>query len=492
VSAGTSAASRSVQSAPDSGSSPVRPTPATQTSPAQGAPSTNSQQRVVLYVNRTTELAGYVEQEDAELITIRTPRNQVESFPKSRVLRITRLVDPGPGQWGVVYLRDGQTREGTVIEDHFDYVLIEIKGIRAKLKRDTVDHVTLSPTFEQRYADAKAMLQPGHYESHLALCKWIVEQRRYELARTELLQLLEQTDLPEAQRLLNQVDAVLALKNPTTMPASTQPDADGADSSDASDSQPVRKSGPVYPADILPNQIISREDVNIIRVFEIDFDPRHSTKITIAPDTIRELIEKYGSSKLIPASQTGRNSMFHADPLDIARLMFELRARDLYPQIQVNSEPYALNLFRQRVHDTWLMNNCATNACHGGVNAGSFFLYNRNSKDDRVRYTNLLILERLQLDPQWPLVNYEHPEDSLIIQYGQPRDLARKPHPLVPGWKPVLGPNVPKLREGAVEWINAMMKPRPEYPVVFDPPKLPGVNASQTASDASDPARPAR
>ena len=47
-------------------------------------------------------------------------------------------------------------------------------------------------------------------------------------------------------------------------------------------------------------------------------------------------------------------------PLDIVRLMFELRARDLYGQIQVNSEPYSMNLFRQRVHDTWLMNNCAT------------------------------------------------------------------------------------------------------------------------------------
>jgi hypothetical protein len=115
----------------------------------------------------------------------------------------------------------------------------------------------------------------------------------------------------------------------------------------------------------------------------------------------------------------------------------------------------------------------------------------RNSSDDRVRYTNLLILDRLKLDPEWPLINYDKPEDSLIIQYGLPRDLARKPHPLVDGWKRVFGPTTPKLMDGTVEWIKAMMQPRPEYPVKYEPPKL-AKSKPAGENTSSDDARPGR
>jgi hypothetical protein len=461
-----------------------------------------AEKRVFLRINRNQDAMGWVVNETDEAIIIRTPKGQNETYSKPRITRIIRLVDPAPGQGGVVYLADGQTREGTILEDHFDYVLMEIKGIKAKLRRQTVDHVVLQPTLEERYAQAKAALQPGNHETHLAICRWLYDQRRYDLARTELLDLLNQDEIPEARKLLNQVEAQIALAqppppehgaDPSSLPSSpaSMPEIGpgGVEPGTGVPELEKKKSGPVYPMSILPSEIITREDVNIIRVYEIDFDPRHSSRITISPDTIRELIEKYGSSKLVPASQSGRNALFREDPMEIAHLMFDLRAREMYPQIQVNSEPYALNLFRQRVHDGWLVNNCGNTQCHGGLNAGAFFLHNRNSKDERVRYTNMLILERLKLDPEWPLVNYEHPDDSLIIQYGLPRDMARKPHPLVKDWKPVFTPSAPKLRDGTVEWISAMMQPRPEYPVKYEPPHL---NRPKSDNDVSEDTHPPR
>ena len=142
--------------------------------------------------------------------------------------------------------------------------------------------------------------------------------------------------------------------------------------------------------------------------------------MSISPDTIRTLIERYGTSELLPASQTERTALFRADETELAKLMFRLQARELYPQINVLSEPAALNEFRLRVHDAWLINNCTTSRCHGGLDAGRLFLHQRNSKDARVRYTNLLILERLELDPEWPLINYDEPLMSLIIQHALP------------------------------------------------------------------------
>ncbi|MCI0363203.1 MAG: hypothetical protein L0Y44_12300 [Phycisphaerales bacterium] len=444
------------------------PLHAQDTQPEKADEQVSAPSRVILIVNRNVQVSGHLVLEDEDVITVRNTKGELESFAKTRLLQIVRLVDPEPDQTGMVVMRDGSMREGIIVEDVFDHVLIEIKGIHAKLKRESVSHVVLQPTVEQRYLEAKAALQPGMYDAHLALCRWLVEQRRYESAHQELLELLHKVEMPDARDLLKLVEAQLALAERPKRAArleNPEPEAPGEDDG--------RRAGPVDPADLMPSQLVSRDDVNIMRVYEIDFD--HPPRVTITPDTVRTLIEKYGTSKLIPASQTGRNAMFRAaadKPIDLVRLMFELKARDLYPQIKVNSEPYALNMFRQRVHDTWLMNNCATSRCHGGPFAGDLFLHRRNFKDDRVRYTNMLILERLQLDPEWPLINFERPEDSLIIQYGLPREAARKPHPKVDGWKPAFSPIHQKLKEDTVGWISAMMQPRPDYTVKYDPPRL--------------------
>jgi hypothetical protein len=461
--------------------------PAWQNGAAENERESARPQRVILVVNRTLEVPGYLALEDDDVIAVRDLKGQVQSFAKPRITQIVRLVDPRPGQEGMVILRDGQVREGVIIEDTFEHVLIDIHGIRAKLKRDTVSHVVLQPTFEEKYAEYKASLQPGMFDAHFGLCQWLFERRRYELAHQELMELLEQVEMPEARKLLRLVEAQVALKEkpPRDEPTGEQSPPDSAAPSAAhssDDDSPVESTlGP----------LLTKADVNIIRVYEIDFD--HPPKITITPDTIRELIEKYGENKLVPASQTGRNAMFRAaadEPLEIVRLMFELRARDLYPQIQVNSEPRALNLFRQRVHDTWLMNNCATSRCHGGPESGALFLHRRHNKEETVRYTNFLILERLKLDSNWPLINFDRPEDSLIIQYGLSRDdpSCRKPHPRVPGWKHAFSPTNPRMKHDAVEWIRSMMQPRPDYPVNYQPPQR-KPPAEPAPSNDSQPSR---
>jgi hypothetical protein len=467
---------------PSSAPSETRPSSQPSTSPTTSPAKSTKGQRVVLLVNRNLEVAGHIELEDDDVIVVRDLEGKNQSFAKARVGQIVRLVQPEPGQRGVVVMRDGQTREGVIVEDDFDHVLIEIEGIRANLKRSTVSHVMLSPTVEQLYEQYKATLQPGHYDAHFRLCQWLADEKRYDLAHKELLLLLEQVEMADALQLFNIVDAQMKLRGKPVEGDAGQPgdehlgDApqNGAADGDGS------LAGSVRAVDLMPEQLVTKEDVNLIRVYEIDFE--HQTRVTITPDTVRTLIEKYGTNDLVPASQTGRNQMFRTaadDPLQIVRLMFELRARDLYPLIQVNSEPYALNLFRRRVHDTWLINTCATNACHGSPFAGRFFLHRKNYKDDEVRFTNLLILETLQLDPNWPLINYERPEDSLIIQYALPRELARKPHPLVSGFKPAISPTNQRMKQDAIEWIEAMMQPRPEiegrpYGVEYQPPRVGG------------------
>lgn len=442
-------------------------------------------QRVIIEVSRTRVVKGTIEREDRELIHVRDTFGRPEIFEKARVQRIVRLIEPKPGQPGVVILNDGQLRRGIVIEDHYDYVLLEVEGVRAKVMRENIESLRLEPTFEELYESYRELLRPGEPGNdirHLALCRWLVDLKRYELAHAELTELLTLAQNAEAEKLLRIVNAQLALRGGR---ASPNEDGDIEESEEGEVGEEEGRTGSVVPADMLPANVVTRADVNVIRVYEIDF--RHPPKVAVKPEVIREFLEKYGSHKAIPTSQAERNAIFRADPLQIVRLMFEIRARDLYGKIDVLSEPHAMNLFRQRVHNTWLIQNCATSECHGGVNAGRLFLHRRNFRDERVRYTNFLTLERLELDEDWPLINYEEPLMSLIIQHALPREQARRPHPVVKNWRPVFTRSNQKMLQGSLEWIESMMKPRPTYPVEYVPPKIGPALLPDTGTNLPEP-----
>ncbi len=420
-------------------------------------------ERVILHIGRGQVVMGHVTLEDNDVIVVRQLDTRLESYSKSRVLKIIRLVDPEPGQMGVVILNGGQKRVGVIVEDTFEHVIVNIDGIRTKLVREAVDYVILRPTFDQQYENYRSSARTPR--QRFQLCQWLVEKHRYKLASEELAKLIRDYPEPDSIQLLKVVKAQLAMTRVDPTPASVEPADDGGGADDNDET-------------VLPARILSFEDVNLIRVYEIDFD--RPPQVAVDPATIRTMIELYGTSSVIPASERDRRSLYRAEPIEIVEVLFTLKARDLYSEVNVITEPYALNLFRRRVHNAWLLNTCATARCHGGVDAGRFFLHRRRHKDERVRYTNLLILERLEVDPKWPLVNYDEPMMSLIVQYGLPRHLARQPHPDVSGWKPVFGRGGQRMLRDTVTWIESMMQPRPDYPVDYEPPRLGRLTESDT------------
>jgi hypothetical protein len=416
--------------------------------------------RVYLIVDRHTELGGRLVGETADEIVIEH-EGEEKAFPKARILSIIPLVEPAPGQNGVVRLRDGNTFRGIVLADDLDEVRMEIAGIETRFPRKSVLQVLLEESDLEKYLRLREVIPKVDHVRRLALCRWLHQRRMYTESLEELDRLLEDFDLGDARTLRAVVEAQLALEGPPSRSEPISPLGDPDEDGVARGTIPLKE--------LLPQRLLTRDDVNLIRVLEIDF--RRPPRISIEPETIRTLIQQYAAHPAIPATSEGRTRMFRADPIDLVRLMFELKARDLYPQINVDSEPYALNIFRQRVHDAWLIGNCATSRCHGGLEGGRFFLHSRNSRDERVRFTNLLILLRSEW-PDEPLVDFERPLDSLVIQHALPRTEARFPHPDVPGWKPVFTNANQRLLADAVRWIESMYRPRPSYPVEYEPPVL--------------------
>jgi len=65
-----------------------------------------------------------------------------------------------------------------------------------------------------------------------------------------------------------------------------------------------------------------------------------------------------------------------------------------------------------------------------------------------------------------------------------PRDEARYPHPDVKGWKPIFTGTARALKADTMKWIRGMYKPRPEYPVDYEPPMLDAIDRT------ADPGEP--
>lgn len=424
--------------------------------------------RVYIIEDRFNECGGTVEAETDDYIVIET-KGKLRGFYKSRVAEIVTLLDPPKDQPGVVIMRDGMEYHGIILADEVDFVQVQVEGIKQMLPRANVLRTVLTLTPRQTYEKARAEIKPDQYSDRFKLCRYLFEHKMYPECREELVALLEAVELYDAKELLRTVDAQLALETKPTK----SPDGEPLNEDTPDDATPIDQH------ERRPTRILSPEDVNIIRVYEIDF--RKPPKVVVAPAVIKEMIEKYAASDLIPTSAEGRTALYREEPAKIVRLMFDLRARELYPKIDVLTEPASLNQFRRRVHNTWLINNCATSQCHGGVDAGRLFLHGRNAQSTQVRYTNLLLLERTKIPGRPPLIDWEKPRDSLILQFGLPRSEARYPHPDVKGWRPAFNPANRRLIDDFIRWVEMMYEPRPDYPVELTPPDL-------TAPDRPSPA----
>jgi hypothetical protein len=489
------------------------PAPAAQTpaaapaaTPAADAPAAPAKPRQVwVFIDRWKEFGGTVVEEREAEFTVEGPYGERRSFNRNQVLDVIELVHPEPGQRGIVQLRDGTIVRGEILKDALDEVEFRVDSIKGTLPREKVYRVVLELDFETRYRRIRASILPEEHGRRVALARWLAENERLDLAVEELEALLREADSDAARDLLREVNARLTLQKSieesrrrerekreaqdAAQPKAPAPAGDGAGAPDGSggpaappaDAPPTR----AMPTnrDMLPDNLISDEDVNLIRVYEIDFkDP---PRLAVKPEGIRQLILRYGSSDLIPASSEERNLLYTKPAIEVVRLMFSLRARDLYRYIEVDEDPGSLALFRTRVHNSWLTANCATSRCHGGLHAGRFFLHTGNAKDQRIRYTNLLALLDFEVDGK-PMVDFEDPPSSLLVQYAMPRNMARYPHPQVNGWKPVFSKSTPQLLSDTLEWIRGMYRPRPEYPVQYRRPDLEAPDAPVRNTDGPD------
>lgn len=233
-------------------------------------------------------------------------------------------------------------------------------------------------------------------------------------------------------------------------PATSQPAGSRPAGSRPASSQPVAA---------VPN-VLTAEAINRLRFAEFCYkDMNDRPHVVILPAVIREFLAEMDKTQAMTEQE---KVQFHGsgndDKLRWIVLHTGLRYAD---RIQVNTEPRNLTDYRQKVWPI-ISKSCGSATCHGGEQAGRLRFILPTTLPV-IGATNFYILNTFEGD-DGRLVNRDHPEASLLLQYGLPADQAELRHPAPSQPLFTTGTSDSKYRV-VLEWIRSLRTPTPDYQV---------------------------
>jgi hypothetical protein len=204
--------------------------------------------------------------------------------------------------------------------------------------------------------------------------------------------------------------------------------------------------------------VLTPEAINRIRFAEfLADDMTDRPRVKIAKIVLQEFLELVTKAKSM--NDDDLNQFNRSDNDDKLRWIIKKSDAQRYvDNIQLNSEPRSMATFRQKI---WPIINhgCAAPNCHGGEKAGHL-AYVLPTTYAPVMPTNFYIVSRFEA-PEGLLVNRQHPEASLLLQFGLPPDQSEWKHP-VASLPTYSGPNDPKYQI-VLDWIRQLRTPCPDY-----------------------------
>lgn len=371
---------------------------------------------------------------------------------------------------GVVTRQDGSIVRGEVKEENAQYVVQAQGGVIVTVPRDDVRDVLYAESNQDEFDLRLKELDPGDSKGRLKLAQWALERKEYDLAMDALDEAArigprtaELADLRVAvqqHRRLSWIGreqyamaAPVAAQRPAAAPArpaaaapapATQPTTRPA-------TRPVVQVRLVTPGEInRVRQMEWRENDNTVRV-KID----------------QNLRRRYLENTTIPPAEFNRLT-----PPQQARAMIKDGSEALREQVVLASDPAPLAAFRKQVQRV-VLPGCATANCHGSPDNSNFRLFSPADQDAQA-YTNFLILQNYEVKTKGgnlPVINHTRPEDSLLLQYGLSRDVARFPHPKTQGLTPFFrGMNDARYKE-VLNWLSQSLTPvKPDYGIDLTKP----------------------
>ena len=397
-----------------------------------------------------------------------------------------------PDQEHRLSLRSGGELVGVLLERTELKVLVRVDGAELRLQpREVVSIEQLDP-LDDRYRRRRSNISDSDARSLVALAGWLRSRGAYRTALREARAALRADPFnAAASDMVRWLEAHIALLEAAERRQRPQQDD-------------TRESGQPDPAELERERRAERraerlreirrggfptltpEQINLMRVWEIDTN--NPPRLVVPDDVLDRFFKEYADHPLVPQTEEGRRQLRRAPDSRVLDLLFRLRAEEFYDQVRVLDHPGSIRLFRENLHFK-LINACASNACHGGQEAGRLWLRSAQLNSDATVYTNLYILDGYRLDDGTPLIDYDNPAESALLHMATLRGNSRRPHPEIgrasgPRYRPLYrSPNEPAFRE-AVDWIESMYRPRPEYDISYDPPVSASARRAASAPDS--------
>lgn len=372
----------------------------------------------------------------------------------------------------ILVLKDGTQVVGRLVSIDDEKYTMLIAGIPTRFAKENVLRVMPQPPVEERYRQMRGSIDDTDLDRRVLLAEWLRDRKRYDLALSELDSVLKaDANHPRARELKKTIELQVDIDKAAAQRKAAREGDKGSEKAAPADPESEEAKETEHTR---PFPVLSEDQINLMRVYEIDLT--NPPRLLIPRELIASLLTKYADDSLLPPSAEQREKLYQTKPSQILDLVFRLKAKDLYPMIKVMEDPASLQAFKREVHQGWVMNGCATGRCHGGEEAGRLMLKRSRPTDAATYYTNFLILDRFRLADGKPLINYEEPEKSPVLQFAMPRNLTTRPHPLVRNqagvdqWKPSIRSVDDRRYRATLDWIRSMYRPRPDYGITYDPP----------------------
>lgn len=348
-----------------------------------------------------------------------------------------------------VTLADGKQVVGEVTKTDTGYN-VKTKHGTLQYTFDQVQSVTDVGTPQDEYQQRLAKIDPNSAQDHFELAKWASTNGMLDAALTQVQQALKlKPGNDEYDSLKRQIEAKLkstAAATTKTGPAAT-----------------IRGGEKVDPQKSLMSD---PDDLAVIRMAELSLDER------IAESASVEFKNKCKDRIKANMTQQDQKSFDRLPAIDQARFMLKNFPADqaLRTDIVIKSSPRVLADFHSKIWPV-IMNNCAATACHGGEKGkGGLKLFNINADRDKVEYTNFVLLDGYVSKDGLRMIDRDHPERSLLLQYGLPASEALIKHPVVDLPNPPFKNAKSDVYAKFHTWIEELRLPHPDYLLKYQPP----------------------
>jgi hypothetical protein len=346
-----------------------------------------------------------------------------------------------------ITLTDGKQVVGEVTKTDTGYS-VKTKYGTVQYTFDQVQSVADVGTPQDEYQQRLAKIDPNSAQEHFELAKWASANGMLETALAEVQQALKlKPGNDEYDALRRQIEARLkSVSTPTTKGTPTTRNGEKLD---------------------LQKALLADPDVAAIRLAELSLEGTTESGVSV----------EFKNNCLAAITKDMRpadvKTFYSYPPVDRARWLlknFLSTSPNLLTDIVIKSNPKVLADFQAKIWPM-ILTNCASTVCHGGEKGkGGLKLFNISGDRDKVALTNFVLLDGYVNKDGQRMINRDHPELSLLLQYGLAASEALVKHPVVELPSPLFK-NVKSDAYARVSgWIDELKLPHPDYPLKYQPP----------------------